>query len=228
VNLTHTSPRAVSHSLFSSDPIFYFYLGRISFTYEKIKTVYAGSPCFYLRVKKASVKISRAVLGHGSEVTRCARQWSAMLNYLDGNRCAADGGHIFGNHLGGRGVVANVFPQSREINRGIYSGFEAEIFNCLAVSKSTVAMLTWTFTYNNQHRYRPTWVEYTTYYQGRCPRKTKRFPNIVDLLPAARSLPFLGEGEICAFQHRLLTHRPCRDQLPQDGSHNYPIYGGNK
>eukprot|EP01040_Poterioochromonas_malhamensis_P015122 gene15122-16877_t len=200
----------------------------MSITYDKIKTSHDGVECYYLRVTEASVTITSSSTGKGSDVTGCASQWSRMLNYLDNSHCIADGGHILGNNLGGKGYVANIFPQLPAVNRGVFSSFEKQIANCLKPSPSINAALSWVFTYENDHHFRPDTVTYKTAYTGpsSCEDLEEVFPNIDDPLPAgALSVSFVNDGGFCRFQQSLLTDSDCKNQLPKEGVNQYSLGG---
>lgn len=68
-----------------------------------------------------------------------------------------DAGHIIANRLGGPGTRRyNIFPQSLNINRGVWQQTEATVANFLSRNPNSFVQIYFTFDYENNTATRPT------------------------------------------------------------------------
>jgi hypothetical protein len=127
-------------------------------------------------VTSASVTITKANLDQGSDTTSCTQDYSRSLD--DDGTADCDAGHILAHRLGGPGnQPINIFPQSANVNRGIYAQFENSIYDCI-VGGASSASLSWTFTYASTSHTKPDSVTYkATFSGGSCANLSQVFSN---------------------------------------------------
>lgn len=128
-------------------------------------------------VSSASITITAADLGTGTDTTSCTQDYSRSLDDDGVKDC--DAGHILANHLGGQGnQPINIFPQDLSVNRGAYAQFEGDIYDCIDLYGATSANLSWEFVYESNSQTKPINVAYTaTFNGGNCSAMSKVFDN---------------------------------------------------
>lgn len=116
-------------------------------------------------VSSASVTITSADLGTGTDTTSCTQDYSRSMD--DDGTQDCDAGHILANHLGGPGnQPINIFPQDLSVNRGVYAQMEEDIYDCFDLYGVTSASLSWSFAYASSSRTKPDNVTYTAKFSG--------------------------------------------------------------
>ena len=134
-------------------------------------TEHDGTPV----VTSASCDISPKDLGTGTEPTYIGRDYVRQLGSHDG--CDDDdAGHILANHLGGKAVPTNLFPQSPHLNRGDWAKLEEWIYNCIKVHRSS-ATLSWQFFYASTAKERPSRASYAVIFNHGCNGTKESFSN---------------------------------------------------
>tara|TARA_Y200000002_G_scaffold24269_2_gene18336 strand:- start:3887 stop:4438 length:552 start_codon:yes stop_codon:yes gene_type:complete len=129
----------------------------------------------YEVVVSAEGNIKKGSLNEGTETTSCTQKYARLLE--DDNKQNCDAGHILANRLGGYGnLPLNIFPQNASMNRGTYSEFESEIYNCL-YENANEATLTWEFLYETETNTMPFEVKYSAVFDKGCNSMTKIFEN---------------------------------------------------
>lgn len=140
----------------------------LTYTYEKHNQ--------YNVVTYVSGEITPQSLDTGTETTSCTRKYSRMLE--DDGEQSCDAGHILARRLGGYGnLPINIFPQNATINEGIFSQFEAKIYDCTKSGVKTT-YLTWAFDYESDQHTMPYQVTYSaSFHGGTCDDFSSSFPN---------------------------------------------------
>lgn len=131
----------------------------------------------YPVVISASVTITPSNMDKGSDTTSCTQQYSRNLD--DDGIKDCDAGHILAHRLGGPGnQPINIFPQDLSVNRGSYAQYEDSIYQCMTKYGTTKAFLSWSFSYANSERTKPSSVTYSASYTGgTCASTKKTFTN---------------------------------------------------
>jgi ribonuclease T2 len=132
----------------------------------------------YPVVTSASITITASNLDTGTDTTSCTQDYSRMLDDDGVKDC--DAGHILANRLGGPGnQPINIFPQDSSINRGTWSQFEGNIYDCIKGGASSAA-LSWQFIYESTTHTKPNKVTYSVAYTGgSCSAISTTFNNYV-------------------------------------------------
>ena len=128
-------------------------------------------------VQSASTTVVKSNLDKGTDTTSCTQDYSRSLD--DDGTKDCDAGHILANRLGGSGnQPINIFPQDLSINRGSYAQYEGTIYDCVMNQGASSAKLSWTFTYSDSTRTKPSGVTYKADYSGgKCADTTMVFTN---------------------------------------------------
>lgn len=131
----------------------------------------------YQVVSSASVTISISNMDKGSDTTSCTQDYSRMLDDDGVKDC--DAGHILAHRLGGPGnQPINIFPQDLSVNRGAYAQYEDTIYHCITKYGAKTAFLSWSFSYSDSSRTKPSSITYKALYSdGNCTSTTKTFTN---------------------------------------------------
>jgi len=127
-------------------------------------------------VTSAHVPLKKSDINLGSETTSCTQAYSRTLDDDGVEDC--DAGHILAHHLGGPGnQPINIFPQDLSVNRGSYSQYEGQIYDCVAGGQDVD--LSWVFTYESTSHTKPYKVKYTAEYKssGACSDSVETFDN---------------------------------------------------
>lgn len=128
-------------------------------------------------ISSASTTVTLANLDKGTDTTSCTQDYSRSLDDDGVKDC--DAGHILANRLGGSGnQPINIFPQDLSVNRGSYAQYEGSIHDCIMYSGATSAKLSWTFSYSDTTRTKPSGVVYKADFTGgTCADTTMTFTN---------------------------------------------------
>lgn len=128
-------------------------------------------------VISASTTVTAANVDKGSDTTSCTQSYSRTLDDDGVEDC--DAGHILANRLGGSGnQPINIFPQDLSINRGSYAQYEGTIYDCIVTYGASSAKLSWSFTYSDSTRTKPSGVTYKADFTGgTCTDTTMVFTN---------------------------------------------------
>lgn len=135
--------------------------------------IHSNYPVIY----SASVTITQNNMDKGSDTTSCTQQYSRNLDDDGVKDC--DAGHILAHRLGGPGnQPINIFPQDLSVNRGSYAQYEDTIYQCITKYGASKAFLSWSFSYTNSGRTKPSSVTYKADFTGgTCNDSTKIFNN---------------------------------------------------
>ncbi|CAH0381867.1 unnamed protein product [Bemisia tabaci] len=106
------------------------------------------------RVESMEAVIERRHLGRGTDTNPATRDFAQQMG-----RSNDDAGHILASRLGGLGNdTANIFPQSRNINRGVWAQAEADVAN--AVQNRGRVRYTVNLEYDGHYETRPFKIVY--------------------------------------------------------------------
>ena len=117
-------------------------------------------------VTSAKCTITSGDLDQGCDTDETTRDYARELGSHDGVD-DDDAGHILAHRLGGSGIEpTNIFPQAPHDNRGDWREMEAAVYDCVSASNRITATLSWSFTYDDDDKQRPTSMMYAVSYDG--------------------------------------------------------------